>query len=229
MVAVPERARGLVAETHQLADAVGDFRADLLRCRPRGAPFLGVVAGAENLGDGVVVDPPTVDGAAEVVERGFDRGLELHDRASELGRHLLGDEGVVQQVEPAAQQRVGVAGERGARGADRGERVRVGEERPAGQLGLGAPGVGCSRGPRVRLPPRLRQLHLEWPERGFDLGDDRGGGGRGRGGGRHRRDSREGRRRRRLPGRGGRAVRRPSGLRSRWRPHPARRRRRTRR
>ena len=57
----PSVARGLVAEPGELADAVGDLGPDLLRRLPRRAAFVGVVARAEDLGDGVVVDAPAVD------------------------------------------------------------------------------------------------------------------------------------------------------------------------
>ena len=61
VVAGAEVARRLVAQPGQLADAVGDLGTDLLRRLPRRPSFVGVVARAEDLGDGVVVDPPAVD------------------------------------------------------------------------------------------------------------------------------------------------------------------------
>src|SRR4029077_6099291 len=61
VVAGAEVARGLVAQPGQLAYAVATLGTDLLRRLPRRPSFVGVVAGAEDLGDGVVVDPPAVD------------------------------------------------------------------------------------------------------------------------------------------------------------------------
>ena len=99
---------GLVAQAGQLSDAVGDLGTDLLRRLPRGASRIAVVAGAQDLGDRVVVDALPVDRAPEVVERGFDGGLELDDGAPEVSGHLVRHEGVVEQVELAADERIGV-------------------------------------------------------------------------------------------------------------------------
>ena len=72
--------------------------------------------------------------AAEVVERRLDRGLELDDRAAEVGRHLVGHERVVEHVELAAEQRVGGGRRRrrrGRRGSRRRRRRRRGSARRA--------------------------------------------------------------------------------------------------
>ena len=186
MVAGAERLRGLVAEAGELADPVGDLGPDLLRRLPRGAALVRVVAGAQDLGDRVVVDALAVDLAAEVVEGRLDARLELHDRAAQVGRDLVRHEGVVQDVELTAQQRVVGRRRRVARLAHGGEPERIGEELAAGELGRGAAFVGRRRRLGVRLPPRLGQLDLERAQLRFEVGDELGGGGVG-----HVRDPRE--------------------------------------
>ena len=165
VVAGAEVARRLVAQPGELADAVGDFGTDLLRRLPRRPPFVGVVAGAEDLGDGVVVDPPAVDAPAEVVERRLHRGLELHDGATEVGRHLVGHERVVEHVELASEQGIGggVAGDVVAGGPHRGEGVGVGEVASGGRARPRCAGrpppttTGCST-PTTPRPARPRAV-----------------------------------------------------------------------
>ena len=88
----PSVVRGLVAQPGELADAVGDLGTDLLRASHAARALGGVVAGAQDLGDRVVVDALAVDLAAEVVEGRLDRGLELDDGAAQVGGHLVGHE-----------------------------------------------------------------------------------------------------------------------------------------
>ncbi len=179
VVARAQCLRGLVAQPGQLADAVGDLGADLLRRLPGRATLLAVVARAQDLGDGVVVDASVSDAATEVVERRLDACLELDDPTPQVSRHLVGHEGVVQHVELATEQRIVVAIDVLTRGADRGEQARVGEQLAASELGRGAAFVGRGRRLRVRLPPRFTQLPLERPQARFDVGDELGGGGHG--------------------------------------------------
>ena len=102
VVPVPEAAGRLVAGPDQLAELVGHRRAHLLRRLPRGPAGGGVVARGEHGEDRVVVDGLAVDLAAERVEGGVDRGLELHDARAQLGRHLVRSERVVQHRRPGA-------------------------------------------------------------------------------------------------------------------------------
>ena len=108
VVAVPEVTRRLIAQPGKLPHVSGDLGSDLLRGIPRCTPLGGIVARAQDLGDRVVVDPAAVDLPAKVVEGGLHAGLELDDGAPQILGHLLRHERVVQEVEPATQQRVSV-------------------------------------------------------------------------------------------------------------------------
>ena len=172
VVAVAEVARRLVPQASELSDVGGDFRPDLLGRVPRRPPLGDVVAGAQDLGDHVVVDAATVDLTPKVVEGGLHARLELDDGAPLFGRHLLGHEGVVEDVEPPAEERVGAGCGGVSRGADLGEQLRVGEQGAAGELGVDAAPVGLGRRLGVRLPPRLGQLELERPQASLDRFDE---------------------------------------------------------
>ena len=65
VVAIPEVACGLITQSSELADVSGDFGSDLLRGVPCRTSLGGIVAGAKDLGDRVVVDPTAVDLAHE--------------------------------------------------------------------------------------------------------------------------------------------------------------------
>ena len=103
-VPVAERVRGGIAEPRELADILGDRGSDRLRRLPGRAPLVDVVAVAQDLADLVVVDAPAVDLAAVLREAHLDRCLELDDPRAELDRRLLGQEDVVEQIEPATRR-----------------------------------------------------------------------------------------------------------------------------
>ncbi len=113
-----EMARRPVAQAGLLAHPLGHLGADLLRRFPGLAPFALVVAGAQDLGDRVVVDLDAVDPAAERVERRVDLGVELDLLGPQVGRDLLGEGAVVEHLELTAFERITV-------------RVRLRRARPA--------------------------------------------------------------------------------------------------
>ncbi len=133
VVAVAEPARRLVPETGELANAVGDLGADLLRRLPCRPPRRRVVARAQHIGDRVVVDPPAVDLAAEGVERRLDLDLELDDVPAKFGVDLVRSERVVEHVELAGHERVELV-RLPARRFDGAERVRVAQQLASLQL-----------------------------------------------------------------------------------------------
>ena len=106
------------------------------------------------------------------------RGLELDDGAAEVGGHLVGHERVVEQVELAAQQRIG-ARRRWRLARRRGSR-RTGPASARSALRASSAAVRRSSASGddsgVRLPPRLGELELERPEARLDVGDELGGG-----------------------------------------------------
>ena len=171
VVAVPEPSCRLVAEADELAHAIRDFRAHLLRRLPRGTATGRVVAGAQDVGDRVVVDALPVDLAAEGVERRLDVHLELDDAPAQVGVDLVGHEGVVQDVELPGDERVELVG-LAPRRFDRAERVRVAEQLAPLQLYAFSPRrrVWCRA--RTRLPPRFGERGLERPELVFEEGDE---------------------------------------------------------
>ncbi len=133
VVAVAEPARRLVPETGELANAIGDLGADLLRRVPRRPPRRRVVARAQHIGDRVVVDPPAVDLAAEGVERRLDLDLELDDVSAKFGVDLVRSKRVVEHVELAGDERVELV-RLPARRFDGAERVRVAQQLASLQL-----------------------------------------------------------------------------------------------
>ncbi len=171
VVAVAEAASRFVPESSELAHAVGDLVADLLRRFPCCSARRGVVARAQHVGDGVVVDALAVDLAAERVERRLDLDLELDDAAAKLGVDLVRGEGVVEHVELAGDERLELVRLRPGR-LDRSEGIRVAQQLAPFQLDS-FPTIGrLGRGVGVRLPPGLRQRGVERPEFGFEKGDE---------------------------------------------------------
>ena len=123
-VAVAERPSRLVAEPRELPHVVRHRGAHGLRRLPRLTPLCDVVALAQDSLDLVVVDRPAGDLAAVLREAGLDRRLELDDPVPERLRDLLRHEAGVEQVELAANERLGPVGP-GRR--DVAEEVGVGE------------------------------------------------------------------------------------------------------
>ena len=216
-----ERLRGLVAQAGQLADPVGDLGTDLLRRLPRRAALVGVVAGAEDLGDGVVVDAlGRRSSPRKLLNVDSTRGLELDDGPAQVGRHLVGHEAVVQHVELAAEQRVvaarhRVARRRGPRRSASGRRgTRGGRARPRCGARRPPATTGCST-PTTPRPARPRAVAAGLRGRRRGSAGDRAvspaRGDRSRSGSLRTRRPRPRARR----GRGGRAARRPSGPRTR--------------
>ncbi len=136
---------------------------NLLSRFPRRAPFAGVVARAQHLGDGVVIDAAPVHLPAERVERGLDRDFELDKPLAQVGRYLVRGEGVVEHVELARDQRVEPVG-LPASGRDRRERVRIAEQLATFELEPFASRRGFGRGVRVRFPPCFGQCGLDRSE-----------------------------------------------------------------
>ena len=163
-VPVAERVRGGVAQPRELADIVGDRGSDRLRGLPGRAPLGDVVAVAQDLADLVVVDAPPVDVAAVLREAHLDRCLELDDPRAELGRRLLGEEDVVEQIEPATRRAFGSL----ARGLDRGEPLAVGEEVGERGLELDAPPLVLLVRDDVEVPPGVAHLGRERGELALD-------------------------------------------------------------
>ncbi len=162
VVPLADRPGRLVPEPSQRSDAIGHRRADLLRRLPRPPAEAHVVARAQDVQDRVVGDALAVELASKRREGGLHVGLELHDLALEVPRHLVREHGVVEQVELASHVPavVGV----GAGRAHGGEGVGIGEELPPGQLELGLPAVGLVRGAGAGVPPRPGQLDLDRAE-----------------------------------------------------------------
>jgi hypothetical protein len=99
----------------------------------------------------------------------LDGRLELDDAAPQLGRHLVRLQLVVEDVELPAQTRIrhGLA-----RLTDGGERLGVGEEVRARELGLDAPPLGLLARVDVRVPPGAVGGDRQRPQPALELGDD---------------------------------------------------------
>ena len=143
-----------VAQPRELADVVGDRGADRLRRLPGGTALVDVVALAQDPPDLVVVDAAPVDLAAVLREAHLDRRLELDDPRAQLGRRLLRQEDVVEEVEPAAGRPVGAL----ARRLDRREPLAVGEEVRERRLELDAPLLVLLVRDDVEVPPGVGDL-----------------------------------------------------------------------
>ena len=124
--------------------------------------------------DRVVVDGLAGDGSAVARETRFDVALELDDPAAQVGVDLVRRVALLQDLDLTGHDRV----EPGLRtcGADRGERVGIGERVGERDVGGRAPLLGL--GPRVDVgvPPRAVHRGLQRFQRRAARGDDVGGG-----------------------------------------------------
>src|SRR5690606_29869514 len=84
--------RKLVSKPGELADAIGDEAADLLRCLPGGLDLVRAPRVAEDLSKPVVGDAFAAELGAEAGELAFDVGLERNDRGDEILVHAVAGE-----------------------------------------------------------------------------------------------------------------------------------------
>src|SRR6185503_6326422 len=125
------------------------------------APLCDDVALAQDPLDLVVVDRPAGDLAAMLREAGLDRRLQLDDPVPERLRDLLRHDARAEQVELAADERLGAVG---ARRLDVTEEVGVGQRVGERELGRDATLLVLLGRRDVRVPPRQRCCLVEGTE-----------------------------------------------------------------
>ncbi len=174
VVAVPERARGVVAEPGEAPYVGRDRGADALGGGPRSLALRAVGARAQYVDDLVVVDLDAVDGAAMAREPRLDAALQLDDLAPQVGLGLVRCEQLLEYLELTGE--LGVGARLRARAVHLRECGRVGERVGERDIGLGPDPLRLVARIDVRDPPRRVGRSLERLERRGAGRDDLGRG-----------------------------------------------------